>query len=341
MEKYHKTDVAPIERENERDETYQGDNPQIDSNRTCDNYHIVKRDMSYTEFINERIKNLNLKTKPRKDAVIMNSFVISSDGKFFEGMSTSEQKAFFTDSVKFFAEKYGEENIISAIVHMDETTPHLHLNIIPVVDGRLCSKALYDKKKLSILQTEFHEAVGIKYGLERGIIGSTAHHLATAELKAKKIIEAAEKRAAEMDEQTHIQKDEYDKTAITLDGMKGEKVKLQTEIDDLAGLKSDMQTAADEPIPMFGKNDVIKSLRAENVKLKYELDIKNKDNGSLFNLLRESKEREEKYGTAYRAVKDILSVYPDEFHSLLQKSRDRISLKPTSFKSNRNDKGGM
>ena len=204
MEKYHKTDVAPIERENERDETYQGDNPQIDSTRTNDNYHIIKRDMSYTEFINERIKSLNLKTKPRKDAVIMNSFVISSDGKFFEGMSTSEQKAFFTGSVKFFAEKYGEENIISAIVHMDETTPHLHLNIIPVVDGRLCSKALYDKKKLSILQTEFHEAVGIKYGLERGIIGNPAHHLTTAELKAKKIIEAAEKRAAEMDEQTRI-----------------------------------------------------------------------------------------------------------------------------------------
>lgn len=43
MEKYHKTDIAPVEQENERDETYRAGNPQIDPTRTGSNYHLIKR----------------------------------------------------------------------------------------------------------------------------------------------------------------------------------------------------------------------------------------------------------------------------------------------------------
>ena len=68
----------------------------------------------------------------------------------------------------------------------------MHLNFVPIVNGKLCSKDLFDKKKLSILQTEFHEVVGKKYGLKRGKEGSQAKHLSTAEFKANKIIEEAE-----------------------------------------------------------------------------------------------------------------------------------------------------
>ena len=51
MEKYHKTDIAPVEQENERDENYRADNPQIDAGRTRENYNIIKRQRSYTQFI--------------------------------------------------------------------------------------------------------------------------------------------------------------------------------------------------------------------------------------------------------------------------------------------------
>lgn len=84
MEKYHKTDISPVEKENERDENYEASNPQIDRERTKDNYHTFARYCSYTEFINKRIDELNLSTKPRKDAVLMASFVIGSDGEFFK-----------------------------------------------------------------------------------------------------------------------------------------------------------------------------------------------------------------------------------------------------------------
>lgn len=192
MEKYHKQEVSPVEEENERDETFEADNPQIDSERTKGNYHMNSNGFgSYTEFINKRLKELGL--KPRKDAVVMNSFVVGSDKAFFDGLSKIQRYNFFSDCTKFFEERYGEENIMSAVVHLDETTPHMHLNLIPITpDGRLCSKDLFDKPKLQQLQTDFYEDVGKKYGLKRGKEGSQAKHLSTAEYKAKKITEEAE-----------------------------------------------------------------------------------------------------------------------------------------------------
>ena len=192
MEKYHKQNVAPIEKENERDEKYEASNPQIDSERTRNNYRFTPYfGKTYTEFINGRIKELGL--SPRKDAVVMNSFVLGSDKTFFDGLAKVEQYNFFSDCYKFFAERYGEENIIAAVVHNDETTPHMHLNLMPVTkDGRLCSKQLFDKPQLQQLQTDFYESVGKRWGLQRGKEGSQKKHLSTAEYKAKKIIEQAE-----------------------------------------------------------------------------------------------------------------------------------------------------
>ena len=123
----------------------------------------------------------------------MNSFVLGSDKTFFDGLSRVEQYNFFSACYKFFAERYGEENIIAAVVHTDETTPHMHFNLMPVTkDGRLCSKQLFDKPQLQQLQTDFYETVGKRWGLQRGKEGSQKKHLSTAEFKAKKIIEQAE-----------------------------------------------------------------------------------------------------------------------------------------------------
>ena len=157
MKKLKRTSVGNVERENERDQTYEAKNPKIDLSRTHDNYHIIALPQSYMEFINERIASLNLKRKVRSDAIYMNTFVLSSGHEFFENMPLDRQEEFFEDCVKFFADKYGAENIISAVVHMDETTPHLHLNLVPITGGKLCSKDLFSPKKLSLLQTELAE----------------------------------------------------------------------------------------------------------------------------------------------------------------------------------------
>ena len=98
MEKCHKNDVAPIERENERDENYKSDNPQIDSSKTKYNYHMHTPDGTYTEFINKRITELKL--TPRKDAVVMNSFVVGADKAFFDELSKLSQMLQMKSQVK-------------------------------------------------------------------------------------------------------------------------------------------------------------------------------------------------------------------------------------------------
>ena len=198
MEKYHKTDICPVEKENERDENYIGSNSCIDHSRTKDNRRLLFRPRSYTDFINNRINELNLSKAPRKDAVLMASFVVGSDREFFNSLDEDEQHYFFHHCLKFFIEKYGIQNIISAVVHNDETTPHMHLNLIPIKDGRLCAKDLLNRNELSKLQTDFYENVGKRWGLQRGKEGSETQHLSTAEFKAKCIIDKAMEKSVEI-----------------------------------------------------------------------------------------------------------------------------------------------
>ena len=116
----------------------------------------------------------------------------------FSVWDKDRKQQFFAECTRFFAERYGEGNIISAVVHMDETTPHLHLNLIPIAGGRLCAKKLFDRKALTALQTDLHREVGAKWNLQRGKEGSQAKHLDTAEFKAKKIVEQAHGQASDI-----------------------------------------------------------------------------------------------------------------------------------------------
>ena len=75
LDKLKKSDVSPVEEENERDETYQGSNTCIDSSRTFQNYHTVRPQGKYLDVIEDRISGLNLKRKLRSDAVYTPKFI--------------------------------------------------------------------------------------------------------------------------------------------------------------------------------------------------------------------------------------------------------------------------
>ena len=129
----------------------------------------------------------------------MCSFVLTASPEFFKVSTPDKQQRFFRDFTNFFKTKYGEENVLSAIVHLDETNPHMHLNLIPIVDGKLCAKELFDGQLVK-LQTEIWKEVGQQYGLERGKSGNSVEHLSTAEYKAKKILEEAESKKTETED---------------------------------------------------------------------------------------------------------------------------------------------
>ena len=317
MEKYKRQEVSPVEQENERDETYQASNPQIDSSRTYLNYHIIYPMKRYMEIINERLSVLELKRKIRSDAILMNSFIVTSDGEFFKGLPPWEQREFFRDCAEFFSDKYGEENMISAIVHMDETTPHMHLNFIPINQERLSSKSLFDRQKLAQLQTELHESIGKKWGLQRGNEGSQEKHLSTAEFKAKKIIEGAEHREREIDEQTE---------------------KKRAELDDLTKTVQTVEDAKNKPIPKKRRDaeQEIVSLRTANAEQARQLQIVGKDRDYIFSLLKQKEQEAERYKRSAEILIKLKEFAPDEFTQLqrLTTERKEQKTKPPTFSNN-------
>lgn len=166
-------------------------NKDIDWERTKLNYDLhPSQNNNFYKAIKTRIENLNLKKAVRKDAVVMAQVLVTSDHDFFKRLTPSRQEQFFKDSYDFLKDRYGEKNIISATVHLDERTPHMHFNFVPVTeDGRLSAKSLLTRQSLIEQQTAFYEHVGKHYGLERGIPGGTKTHLEVAEYKVKTAIE--------------------------------------------------------------------------------------------------------------------------------------------------------
>jgi len=84
--------------------------------------------------------------------------LITASPEFFTGRSQREIRAYFTEAAAFMERKVGRGNIFSAVVHMDEKTPHLHLCFTPITrDGRLSAKEILgNRAQLSKWQDEFH-----------------------------------------------------------------------------------------------------------------------------------------------------------------------------------------
>ena len=301
MEKYKRADIVGIERENERDENYKSTkNPQIDKSRTHMNYHTLPYEKKYLSFIDERIKELAPKRKIKDDAVLITSFVLGSDKDFFDRITAEQQKQFFVDCTDFFSERYGKENVASAAVHLAESTPHLHLNLMPVTDGRLCAKVLFDRTALRDLQTDFYETVGKKYGLERGKEGSTAKHLDTIAYKTKKMTEAAEAKIREAE-------------------------KAQVAAKPAKELLESYESAKSEKIPFSGKKKEteIIALRTKNGELQRKNDILAKDNGDLYAELKKQEKSATTNEGAVKLLKTLLEYAPEGLAAAQQAANRR------------------
>lgn len=161
-------------------------NPDIDEDRSKQNYDLANdENIDFTKRVNEIIESQKKGTrKTRKDAVLVNELLITSDKEFFERLDPAEQDRFFEESYGLLAERYGEQNIAYAKVHKDEKTPHLHLGVVPMRDGRLQGKNVFNRQELLWLQDKFPEHMRERgFELERGEKGSDRDHIEMARFK--------------------------------------------------------------------------------------------------------------------------------------------------------------
>ena len=116
--------------------------------------------------------------KIRKNAVHALEYVITASPEKMAAMGQTKSEDYLREALTWLEDKHGAENILSAVIHNDETTPHLQVMVIPLDDrGKLNARALVGgKAQLSAMQTDFAERVGRQHGLERGIERSNARH---------------------------------------------------------------------------------------------------------------------------------------------------------------------
>ena len=185
------------------------------------------------------------------------------------------------DSLQWLRETYGEQNLVSAVLHMDEKTPHIHATIVPIVTGerrkakqdeqngkkkyrkkspqdvRLCADDVMARHKLKHYQDTYAQAMN-KYGLQRGVDGSLARHISTMQYY-KQLVEQQDSLQENIEnllglEEEAMKKLKQVKGEINVQKMKGAAVNATTAIAD--GVSS-----------LFGGSKV-KKLEAENENLK-------------------------------------------------------------------------
>ena len=169
--------------------------------------HLNKELIIYPEGVNNRtsaiqyrLNNAHLKRKIGTNQVRAIRVLLSGTHEVMKTIEENKQlNNWCNDNLNWIKETFGEENLVSAVLHMDEKTPHIHATIVPIVTGerrkandsqtykkknlnnnRLCADDIMARNKLKHYQNTYATAMA-KYGLRRGIEGSEAKHISTAE----------------------------------------------------------------------------------------------------------------------------------------------------------------
>jgi len=174
VEKVKRQGVGGIQAEHNRTEKDNGRFPDsnIDYTKTKDNDYLnEKESRNYWEDIKKELAKKGI-TKWRKDAVVMIDAIYTASPEAFRDWSKDQAMAYFKECLEWHERKFGP--VINAVIHHDETTPHLHVNSVPIKqkeDGswKLCAKEMVgNKAQMSNLQTDLYQEVSIWKGLERG-----------------------------------------------------------------------------------------------------------------------------------------------------------------------------
>ena len=259
-EKYKRDNLKGIYRHNERkNKNYSNKN--IDITKSYLNYSIKSPQYSYEKEFDIIKEKYNLKGQIKTVSNIVCEYIITSDKEFFEYIGEKETKRYFETAYKFVCayKNLGEQYILSANVHMDENTPHLHLVFIPVVhttdkkgnaiDKVACSEFWKEKDSYIQLQNSFYSYITQNgFNLERGK-SSLKEHLSMKDYK----------------EITN-----YEKTKKTLEDIK-------IELPNVPDIKNfgKLTVKRDEKIQkeiIDPKNQLIKQLYSDNKKLHRELE---------------------------------------------------------------------
>ncbi|NFE61330.1 hypothetical protein FC763_16810 [Clostridium botulinum] len=182
------TDVKGLEKEQERDGKIS--NKEIDPKKTHLNYDLVQSELNLYQRVKQRVDEVRPVSRVQKNSVVDYSNIITVPQEQFKTWGVEKSKEYLEEVYNYFCEEFGKENVVSAKVHLDETTPHMHLHFVPVSEeGKLQARKVMTPKRIN----EIHSKAP-KYLQEKGFdvvrgVGKTDKSLEINEYKAKKVQE--------------------------------------------------------------------------------------------------------------------------------------------------------
>lgn len=191
-----------IEKEHNRDKSMEGmfEASDIDWSRTDRNKYLMRTD-NWSK-VRKKILAEHGITKWRKDAVTSTDIFFTATPTWFEEHPDKVEE-YFRQCIEFAQRHYGV--VYNAVIHYDESSPHIHVNTVPLVQTengwKLSAKEIFgNRSQMSAMQTAFHEEVGRHFGLERGTIreaGEVAKHISHSVHKKKMLDEEIAKKKSE------------------------------------------------------------------------------------------------------------------------------------------------
>ena len=185
--KYKGPEISRIEAHNERTKETYASNPDIDRNRSRLNFNLISPPQHYRAEAQRQISEAGCRI--RSDSIRLVEVLFAATTGFFDNKSEEDIRAYYERSLAFLKEHQDPKTIVSAVVHMDEGTPHMHVTFVPLTqDHRLSAKDIIgNRKKLVQWQDQYYEYMVVRYPeLSRGESAEKTgrKHMDTKEFKA-------------------------------------------------------------------------------------------------------------------------------------------------------------
>lgn len=186
-QKNQMSDIKGKEREQEREGQIKND--MIDLDRTHLNYDLVQSELNLYQRAKERVDQLKSENKRvQKNSVITYSNIITIPESAAKEMSNEQMHDYFKTCHDYFVNRFGKENVLSSKIHLDESTPHMHLHFMPIdkETGRLQARTTMNKAALNEIHDEIPERLREKgFDVVRGSGEKTKQKLDIHQYKAK------------------------------------------------------------------------------------------------------------------------------------------------------------
>lgn len=323
-----------------------------------------------TEAIAHRIGNAGIKRKIADNQVRAIRVLLTGTNEDMKRMEADGALGnWCDDNLKWLRETFGKDNVVSAVLHMDEQTPHLHATVIPIVTGerrkakleqqdgkkkyrkknpqatRLCVDDVMTQKNLKRFQDTYAEAMG-KYGLKRGVDGSEARHISTAQYY-KELIEQQGSLQENIGNLLQLEEEAQKKLKqvkgeINTQKMKSAAVNATTAIADgvsslLGGSKVKRLEAENENL----RQDIVALQKQVQAEQREQTKMENRHNSEINKIdrsyqqkIREYDNRLEQIDTYFPIVKELLPIAEQcrEVGFTEELTRRVVSLQPVEFK---------